>query len=156
MILLARPRTTDGSLGFVFPYLIDRMIVRWNGADEMFKEAVPILGVSSSVAAEEFYCGKLGFGRVYAWRPHPTKQDPCYMGVVRDSAHIVVSSFPGDGPPGTRTVQIYVEDAAAVYEEYRQVGIAVGKLWDQSWGNIEFSFEDPDGNSLCIAQDKNG
>ncbi len=122
----------------------------------MFKEAVPILGVSSSEAAEEFYCRKLGFRRVYAWRPDPTKLDPCYMGVVRDSAHVVISSFPGDGPPGARTVQIYVEDAAAVYAEYGQAGIAVGELSDQSWGNIEFSFEDPDGNSLCIAQDKIG
>ena len=77
------------------------------------------------------------------------------MGVVRDAAHVVISSFPGDGPPGERTVQIYVEDAAAVYEEYGKAGIAVGELWDQSWGNIEFSFKDPDGNSLCIAQDKN-
>ena len=122
----------------------------------MFKEAVPILGVSSSKAAEEFYCGKLGFRRVYAWRPHPEKLDPCYMGVVRDAAHIVVSSFSGDGPPGARTVQIYVEDAATVYDEYKKAGISVGKLWDQSWGNLEFSFDDPDGNSLCIAQDKNG
>ncbi len=122
----------------------------------MFKEAIPILGVSSSEASERFYCGKLGFRRVYAWRPHPAKLDPCYMGVVRDAAHVVISSFPGDGPPGTRTVQIYVEDAAAVYEEFKQAGIPVGRLRDQSWGNIEFSFEDPDGNSLCIAQDKNG
>ena len=35
------------------------------------------------------------------------------------------------------------------------MGISVGELWDQSWGNLEFSFVDPDGNSLCIAQDKN-
>ena len=52
----------------------------------MFKVALPILGVSSSEASEKFYCGKLGFRRVYAWRPHPTKLDPCYMGVVRDAS----------------------------------------------------------------------
>ena len=71
----------------------------------VFKEAVPILGtVSSSEAAEEFLLRKTRVSSctLYAWRPHPTKRDPCYMGVVRDSAHIVVSSFPGDGPPGTR------------------------------------------------------
>ena len=54
----------------------------------MFKVALPILGVSSSEAAEEFYCGKLGFQRIYAYRPSATALDPCYMGVVRDEAHI--------------------------------------------------------------------
>ena len=49
----------------------------------MFKVALPILGVSSSEAAEEFYCGKLGFQRIYAYRPNPKTLDPCYMGVVR-------------------------------------------------------------------------
>jgi len=31
----------------------------------------------------------------------------------------------------------------------------IGKLWDQSWGNLEFSVKDPDGNGICFAQDKN-
>ena len=121
----------------------------------MFKVALPILGVSSSEAAEEFYCGKLGFQRIYAYRPSATALDPCYMGVVRDEAHIVVSSFEGDGPPGARNVQIYAEDIAAIYEEYKQAGISVSSLMDQTWGNLEFGFVDPDGNKLCIAQNKN-
>jgi catechol 2,3-dioxygenase-like lactoylglutathione lyase family enzyme len=120
----------------------------------MFKVALPILGVSSSEAAEEFYCGKLGFERIYAYRPNPAALDPCYMGVVRDEAHIVVSSFEGDGPPGARNVQIYVEDIAAIYEEYKQVGISVSSLMDQTWGNLEFGFVDPDGNRLCMAENK--
>ncbi len=122
----------------------------------MFKEAVPILGVSSSKIAEEFYGERLGFRRLYAYRPNPTKSDPCYMGVARDAAHIVVSSFEGDGPPGSRNVQIYVEDVRAVYEEFKQAGVSVGEIFDQTWGNIDFGFADPDGNSIIIAQQKDG
>lgn len=120
----------------------------------MFKEAIPILGVASSEIAEEFYCERLGFRRLYAYRPKPAKPDPCYMGVGRDAVHIVVSSFEGDGPPGSRNVQIYVEDATAIYEEFKQAGVSVGEIFDQTWGNIDFSFADPDGNSIIIAQHK--
>jgi catechol 2,3-dioxygenase-like lactoylglutathione lyase family enzyme len=122
----------------------------------MFRIALPILGVASSVTAEEFYCGRLGFRRKYAYRPDPAKPDPCWLGVVRDGAHIVLSSFEGDGPPGTRATQIYVDDAAALRREFLAAGVPdVSQLWDQSWGNLEFSVKDPDGNALGFAQDKN-
>ena len=121
----------------------------------MFRIAVPILGVASSEDAEAFYCGKLGFRKIYAYRPDPEKVDPCYMGIQRDDAHIVVSSFPGDGPPGTRGVQIYVDDVKAVYSEFKQNGAPVdGDIQDQDWGNLEIGLQDPDGNGLTISQSK--
>ena len=85
----------------------------------MFQIALPILGVAKSAVAEDFYCGKLGFRRAYVHRPNPEKADPCWMGVVRDGAHLVLSSFEGDGPPGSRGAQIYIEDAAGVQGEFR-------------------------------------
>jgi catechol 2,3-dioxygenase-like lactoylglutathione lyase family enzyme len=121
----------------------------------MFRIALPILGVTSSATAEQFYCGQLGFRRKYAYRPDPAQPDPCWLGVIRDGAHIVLSSFEGDGPPGTRGIQIYVDDAAALRGEFQAAGVPdVGRLWDQSWGNLEFNIKDPDGNKLCFAQDK--
>jgi catechol 2,3-dioxygenase-like lactoylglutathione lyase family enzyme len=121
----------------------------------VFKIALPILGVSSSAAAEAFYCGKLGFRREYAYRPDPERPDPCWLGVVRDGAHLVLSSFAGDGPPGSRGVQIYVEDAAAIQREFRDAGVAgLEELMDQTWGNLEFNLADPDGNRIIVAQDK--
>ena len=123
----------------------------------MFKIALPILGVSSSEAAEEFYCGTLGFRKMYAYRPDPNRADPCYMGVQRDHAHIVVSSFPGDGPPGTRNVQIYVDDIRTVLDEFRKSGVTIeGDIMDQDYGNLEFGFTDSDGNGITISQDKSG
>jgi catechol 2,3-dioxygenase-like lactoylglutathione lyase family enzyme len=121
----------------------------------MFQIAVPILGVRDSRATEAFYCGRLGFRRAYAYRPDPARSDPCWLGVIRDGAHIVLSSFPGDGPPGSRNVQIYVDDVAAVLAEFRAAGVDVeGDVLDQTWGNLEFNLTDPDGNRLNVAQDK--
>jgi catechol 2,3-dioxygenase-like lactoylglutathione lyase family enzyme len=103
----------------------------------MLKIAIPILGVESSDVAESFYCEKLGFRQAYAYRQDSKQRDPCWMGVVRDGAHIVLSSFPGDGPPGNRTVQIYVDDAASLQEEFREAGAAGPEgLLDQTWGNL--------------------
>jgi catechol 2,3-dioxygenase-like lactoylglutathione lyase family enzyme len=121
----------------------------------MFKLAVPILGVSKSQQAEAFYCGKLGFRREFAWRPAPDQADPCYMGIVRDTAHMVISSFPPDGPPGTRTVQIFVEDVAALRDELIRAGVdSVSEILDQDWGNLEMGIADPDGNRIGFSQVK--
>ena len=121
----------------------------------MFKLAVPILGVSMSEQAEAFYCGKLGFRRKFAHRVAPDRADPCYMGLVRDAAHLVISSFKPDGPPGTRTVQIFVEDVAALRAELVTAGVsAITEIVDQDWGNLEMTVTDPDGNQLCLAQTK--
>ena len=126
-------------------------------APSMFQIALPILGVSKSAVAEAFYCGKLGFRRAYAYRPDPERSDPCWLGVVRDGAHLVLSSFGGDGPPGSRNVQIYVEDAAALRRELREAGVeGLDDLVEQTWGNLEFHLVDPDGNRINIAQDRSG
>ena len=121
----------------------------------MFRLAIPILGVSKSEDAEAFYCGKLGFRRKFAYRPDPERLDPCYMGIARDGAHMVISSFKPDGPPGSRTVQIFVEDVVSLQEELRQAGVpSVGEIIDQEWGNLEMGICDPDGNKICFSQVK--
>ena len=50
----------------------------------MIKLAIPLLHVSSSTEAENFYCNRLGFKREFAHRVDNAKLDPCYMGVSRD------------------------------------------------------------------------
>ena len=54
----------------------------------MFKLAIPVLHVSSSVAAEKFYCDCLGFRQKFAYRPfggpdlNPTRHEmPLICGV---------------------------------------------------------------------------
>ena len=114
----------------------------------MFKLAVPVLHVSSSVAAEEFYCKRLGFRREFAYRVDESKADPCYMGLVRDGARLHVSSFSGDGLSGG-VVRFEVEDVDALHAEFvaKGVGIDSGPV-DQTWGTREMYVKDADGNSV--------
>ena len=124
----------------------------------MFKIAIPVLPVQSSERAESFYGEKLGFKRMYVYRPDPQSADPAWLGMLRDGAHVVLSSFHPDGPPGSASIQFYVEDLVALRKELGAAGIDVGEehVFDQDWGNLEFNLEDPDGNRINVAQDTAG
>ena len=116
----------------------------------MLKFAIPLLHISDSLAAEAYYCGRLGFTLDFAHRAdHP---DPCYMGVHRDGVQLHLSSLSGDGDPGS-VVNFVVDDVNALHKEFlaKNVVIAVGPV-DQTWGNREIYVKDADGNSLRFMQ----
>ena len=121
----------------------------------MFKLAIPVLHVSSSSAAEKYYCDRLGFRQDFAYRPFGDF-DPCYMGLVRDDAQLHVSSFPGDGVSGC-VVYLLVEDIDRLHEELleRNVSIALEPT-DQTWGNREMYVKDPDSNSIRFVHQNSG
>ena len=102
----------------------------------MIKVAIPLVHVSSSAAAEEFYCERLGFRREFAHRGDKAKADPCYMGVSRDGVWLHVSSFSGDGV-SRGVVNLIVEDVAALHT-----------LLDKTWGSREMYVKDADGNGI--------
>ena len=114
----------------------------------MIKLAIPLLHVSNSTAAEDFYCKRLGFRREFAHRADDAKADPCYMGLTRDGVWLHVSSFSGDGISGG-VVNLMVEDVDALHAELVADGvrIAVGPV-DQTWGTREMYVKDADGNSI--------
>lgn len=114
----------------------------------MLKLAVPLVHVSNSAAAEEFYCGRLGFRREFANHADKTKPNPCYMGLTRDGVWMHVSSFSGDGVSGG-AVNFIVDDVDALHAEFVKKGvhIAVGPV-DQTWGTREMYVKDTDGNSI--------
>jgi uncharacterized glyoxalase superfamily protein PhnB len=114
----------------------------------LFKLAIPVLHVSSSVAAEAFYCQRLGFRREFAYRVDVNKPDPCYMGLVRDDARLDVSSFSGDGVSGG-VVRFEVEDIDRLHAELVERGVRIdaGPV-DQTWGTREMYVKDADGNSI--------
>jgi uncharacterized glyoxalase superfamily protein PhnB len=114
----------------------------------MLKLAIPVLHVSSSTAAEQFYCTGLGFQQKFVYRPDEPRADPCYMGLIRDGVVLHVSSFPGDGVPGG-VVNFIVNDVDALYAEFLKKGVRIDlEPTDQSWGNREMYVEDADGNSI--------
>ena len=120
----------------------------------MFKLAIPVLHVSSSVAAEEFYCRQLGFRLEFANRPNAGDADPCYMGLIRDGVPIHVSSFSGDGVAG-QPANIYVDDLDALHAELIAAGVRIdpGHPVTQTWGTREMYVRDPDGNCLRFIGD---
>jgi len=113
----------------------------------MFKVAIPVFHVSSSIAAEEFYCNRLGFRLESTYRPF-SNIDPCHMSLVRDDARLHVSSFSGDSVSGG-VVYLRVDDINGLHEELLQknVRIDTGPI-DQEWGNREMYVKDSDGNSI--------
>jgi len=114
----------------------------------VFKSAIPVLHVRRAAAAEEFYCGRLGFRRQFAYRFDEAKPDPCYMGLTRDGVSLHVSSFSGDGVSGG-AVFLLVEDVDALHAELVANGVPIAlEPTDQTWGNREMYVEDADGNSL--------
>ena len=114
----------------------------------MFKLAIPVMHVSSSVAAEEFYCKRLGFRQEFAYRVDSSKPDPCYMGLVRDDAWVHLSSFSGGGVCGG-VVRLEVDDVDALHAELGKKGVRIdtGPV-DQTWGTREMYVKDTDGNSI--------
>jgi len=120
-----------------------------------FKQAIPVLHVSNSMEAEQFYCNQLGFQRRFAYRPFGG-DDPCYMGLTREGALLHVSSFSGDGVSGG-VVNFLVSDVDAFYAELVARGVVIDlEPTNQSWGNREMYVKDADGNSLRFVRAAGG
>ena len=114
----------------------------------MIKSATPLMHVSNSTAAQEFYCGQLGFKLEFAHRADDTLANPCYMGLSRDGVWIVLSSFSGDGVAGG-VVNFNVEDVDALHAEFVARGVKIDlEPVDQTWGTREMYVKDADGNCL--------
>jgi uncharacterized glyoxalase superfamily protein PhnB len=118
----------------------------------MFQIAIPVIQVRDAVAAEEFYCHRLGFALQSAYRPDESKKDPCFLALIRDRARLYVSSFNGGGA-GTTAVYIFVEDVDALHTELLAKGIRVNHPpIDQTWGTREISIRDTEHNSITFGQ----
>jgi uncharacterized glyoxalase superfamily protein PhnB len=117
----------------------------------MFKMAIPVLHVSSSAAAEAFYCGKLGFKPEFVYRPTEAA-DPCYMGVVRDDARLHLSSFADDGATGS-FVHLVVDDIDGLHREFMREAVSIELApTDQSWGTREMYVRDADRNKIAFVR----
>jgi len=116
--------------------------------------AIPVLHVSASKEAEEFYCQRLGFTKQWDYRPAAPAPDPAYLGLQRDGVRLHLSSFSGDGVRGG-VAAFYVQDVDALFAEFAARGAAIQlEPYDQTWGNRERYLRDADGNSLRFIQPK--
>ena len=121
----------------------------------MLKLAIPLVHVSNSAVAEEFYCKRLGFRMEFAHRADEMKADPCYIGVTRDGIRLHISSFSGDGVAGN-VVNLLVDDVDTLHAEFLRAGVQIdsGPV-DQTWGTREMYVKDVDGNSMRFIADPN-
>jgi catechol 2,3-dioxygenase-like lactoylglutathione lyase family enzyme len=53
---------------------------------------------------------------------------------------------------GGMHVAVQVDDAAAEHGRLKRLGVQVGELLDQPWGERSFTFHDPDGYEWIYAQ----
>jgi len=118
----------------------------------VFQTAIPVMKVTSSIAAEQFYCHGLGFIVLASWRPDETKDDPRYMTLARDGARLHVHSFQS-GTVGAGAVYVFVDNVDALYEELLSSGVSVsGPPIDQTWGTREIVVRDADRNVVTFGQ----
>jgi catechol 2,3-dioxygenase-like lactoylglutathione lyase family enzyme len=108
-----------------------------------FEGVSPILRVQDLPASTDYYVRTLGFA--IDW------QGPYFASVSRGNCHIFLSQ--GDqGQPGT-WVWIGVEDADALWEEYRRTGAKLRNMPTNYPWAYELQIEDLDGNVLRLGSD---
>jgi catechol 2,3-dioxygenase-like lactoylglutathione lyase family enzyme len=109
-----------------------------------FEGVTPILRVRSLAVSVEYYVQKLGFK--IDW------QAPFFASVSRGRCHIFLSEGDQGNPGGW--VWIGVEDADALFEEYRASGAKIrNPLTNYDWA-YEMQVEDPDRNILRMGSDQ--
>jgi uncharacterized glyoxalase superfamily protein PhnB len=114
----------------------------------LLTSAVPVIAVSDSARAEDYYCRILGFQKKSVYRPDISKIDPCYLAIARDDVWLHLESFRPDRA-GLTGAFIWVTDVDRLHEELSARG-AIVRLppTDQTWGTRELHISDPDGNVL--------
>ena len=70
----------------------------------MITSAIPVIAVSDSARAEDYYCRVLGFQKMSAYPPDATKPDPRYLGLARDGVWLHLQSYKPQRAGMTETV----------------------------------------------------
>jgi uncharacterized glyoxalase superfamily protein PhnB len=118
----------------------------------VIKVADPLLHVSNSALAKDFYCNQLGFHHEFSHCRGEAVSDPCYMGVTRDGVWLNLSSFSGDGVAGG-VANLFVDDVDALHAELISKGVSIDSgPFDQTWGSREMYVKDADRNCLRFIQ----
>jgi catechol 2,3-dioxygenase-like lactoylglutathione lyase family enzyme len=113
----------------------------------MFKETHPILGTRDIQRAIEFYTQQLGFKLAF----RDNADSPNCIGFRRDAVELHMQ-FQFEFEMGTIRLRFLVEDPDALFNEYRQRGVACNPngVHDTPWGTREFAFYDLDRNALTF------
>ncbi len=117
----------------------------------MITSAIPVIAVSDSVRAEDYYCRVLGFQKMFAYPAEAISPDPRYLGLSRDGVWLHLQSFKLERA-GMTDAFLWVTDVDRLHEEVAARGAVVQLApTDQTWGTRETGIRDPDGNVLVFA-----
>ena len=117
----------------------------------MITSAIPVIAVSDSVRAEDYYCRVLGFQRMFAYPAGAIPTDPRYLGIARDGVWLHLQSYKSERA-GMTDAFLWVTDVDRLHEEVAARGALVQlPPTDQTWGTRETGIRDPDGNVLVFA-----
>jgi uncharacterized glyoxalase superfamily protein PhnB len=87
------------------------------------------------------------YGEILGWTLNTDEKD--VAGFAFGSGYLVIHLPYGDPTaapkPGGMRVEVHVEDVDAEHARLKQLGLNVGELKDQPWGERNFFFSDPDG-----------
>ena len=117
----------------------------------MFQRTMTVLNVSDVTASIRFY-EKMGFVRHGIW------DDPKigFAIIQRGQVSIGLDGTPNQNRarPAWWTAYIYVADARAVYQEFKDAGVPVDDFRDHNaYGCLDFDVVDPGGYRLAFGQD---
>lgn len=116
----------------------------------------PVLIVNNVQTTADFYRDKLGFEYERIWG-----EPPCFCMVERSGVVFMLKEPPQKGnmrpnrliDPEEETWDAYlwIEDADALYAEYREKGVKITReICDQEHGCRDFEIEDCNGYRLCF------
>lgn len=104
--------------------------------------------VSDLARSKEFY------GETLGWKLSTDESD--LAGFAFDSGYLVIHAEDRARPSvryaGGMQVEVRVDDVDAEHARLRRLGVEVGELRDQPWGERNFEFTDPDGYSWSYGQ----
>ena len=113
---------------------------------------VPILKVANADASCDFYCGKLGFTKIWVHQFEPNF--PKFVSLNRDGLELFLSEHANDGCRAAQ-IYLYVDDVDDFHRAIAARGVKAEPPRDCEWGTREFDLQDPDGHRFRIGTLRN-
>jgi uncharacterized glyoxalase superfamily protein PhnB len=117
----------------------------------MLTVAIPVIAVSDSARAVDYYRRVLGFTKIFEYPPDAKMPEPRYIGVQRDGVSLHLQSYKPQRA-GMTDAFVWVTDVDELFAEVSARGAIIHMPpTNQDWGTREVGIRDPDGNVLVFA-----
>jgi catechol 2,3-dioxygenase-like lactoylglutathione lyase family enzyme len=113
----------------------------------MWRHMNPVFEVANVERSVAWYRDVLGLTPLWSW-------DGTIAGLGTGSLELYVWQV--DAPSPSR-VSVFVDDADALYEQYRSAGAQIAEeIETKSWGMRRFTVRHPDGNLIDVSHEVHG